>query len=101
MKTYTVSTQYVPATRCIIKRSKYACNKHIALEIIEADSKEPLIIASINLTGRTMAKDEVAIKNWSENEGIRECLEQLKVIGPVLYSIPTGYTQATIHECLI
>ena len=95
-----IDTAYCKQTECMIHKLRYPAGQALAL-IIESLDGEPLMTASVNLVDEHLADNEVAIKDWSENEGIRECLEKLGVIGPVKRSVKTGFVTATIHECLI
>ena len=44
--------------------------------------------------------DEVLIKSWSENVGIKEALIDAGIIGPLLERIPTGWVSASKHKLL-
>ena len=44
---------------------------------------------------------EVAIKDWSENEGVMKALMDGGIIGPKKTSIQCGFAEATIHDLLI
>ncbi|OJG93018.1 hypothetical protein RV15_GL002152 [Enterococcus silesiacus] len=55
-------------------------------------------MASVN-TGDKLDSSEVAIKTWSENEGIAVALVNAGVILPELqYIIPTGYVAAEVYK---
>lgn len=61
---------------------------------------EPLLKASICLEGVKIEDGEILIKNWSENSGIQECLEDLKLIGPEIDFYASYYSIATKHKML-
>jgi hypothetical protein len=82
---------------CIVKKSEYQSNNRIALELESKADGEPFAVATVNVFV-PMKKDEVAIKNYSENEGIREALQLAKIIGPPLNFISQD---VSIHKCLI
>ena len=83
-----------PIALILIGRGKYA--------------GEPIATASVylDLFVDQQAADEVAIKNWSENEGMHEALQAAGIIGPVLRThcpdpTPRMQVPATIHKLLV
>ena len=66
--------------------SRYADNERIALLLKEPDG-QLYTVCSSNLPAEEMAEDEVAIKSYSENEGILDMLIQNNVVShPVRYA---------------
>lgn len=54
---------------------------------------------TVNVAGQVLASDEVAIKTWSENEGVEKDLLLAGVIeGPVLRRIPSGFVEIPIYK---
>jgi hypothetical protein len=47
-----------------------------------------------------LADNEVAIKNWSENEGILECLQANGVVGQTKRRMPTGFVYVDVVDLL-
>lgn len=86
---------------CDIQKLRYPVGNRLALVLNETDTGESFMIASVNLPHEQQEDNEVAIKDYSENEGIRQCLEDLKIIGPIKWRSLTGPDRTTIHECLI
>lgn len=81
---------------CIVERSRYSNNNRTALLLIDAEDGEPVATATVNLPEVEMAPGEVAIKNWSENEGMVEVLVQAGVIEPPHREIALGYVIAPV-----
>lgn len=84
---------------CTLNYSTYS-NKRTAIELIDAEDGMPIAMATVNIPDASIESDEVIIKNWSENEGIREALQVAGIIGPTLRKIPTGFVLATVHKLL-
>lgn len=62
---------------------------------------EPVTICSVNIPDVVLADDEIAIKTWSENEGLLEWLQAEGIVGPVLREVPVGYVTASVCKLLI
>lgn len=80
MKTRTaqIKTKYVDSVVDIIE-DKYA-NGGIALRLVNHNTREPMMIATVCLPDRECADDEVFIKDYSENDGITAELQRLGII---------------------
>jgi len=57
---------------------------------------EPYMTASTNIPG--LNKDEVAIKNYSENEGIEASLLELGVLGRMRRTVRAGFVEVRVFE---
>ena len=79
--------------------SQYWHNKQTAIRVLALDG-EPLLIATVCVDA-DIPSGHVAIKNWSENEGVMESLQKSEVIGVAVGSIPCGYVDATVHKLLV
>ena|ERR1700748_245893 len=80
---------------------------NVALKLIGLDLPiydNLVAVASVNLPG--LLKDEIAIKDWSENEGMYEALLNAEVITPAhryeksgyIESIPVCYLRKKVYE---
>ena len=76
-------------------------NGRTALRLIDAEDGSPRATATVNIPEAKLAANEVMIKGWSENAGMQAALIAAGVIGPQLRSVPTGFVEATVHECFI
>lgn len=85
---------------CRIKQAEYD-NGRRALMLIDAVDGSPIAKATVNIPEQPLAKNEVFIKGWSENEGMQAVLIKAGVIGPEKRRVPTGFAEATVHECLL
>ena len=74
----------------------YYGNGRLAVTLLEVDTHEPIMVATVNLPDADLAEDEVAIKNWSENEGVLRFLIANDLVHPPHRKISTGFVQAEI-----
>ena len=89
---------------CQIVIYHYSNDGALAIELVSAvnDKKkdisagESIAVASVNLYG--LQNDEVAIKNYSENEGILDILLSHKLIDPSHRSINSGFVIISVHK---
>jgi len=75
---------------CEVILHEYPANKQIAIQLVIAkidqnedrscDSGQPMCMATVCLPDHTFEKNETAIKNFSENEGIYDVLIDAKII---------------------
>jgi hypothetical protein len=84
---------------CVIRFPKYG-NGRTAIQLFIEETGEPMATASVNLPDVELTSDEVAIKNWSENEGILDILVDAGVVAEPHKTEPTGYTYAHICKFL-
>jgi hypothetical protein len=82
----------------VLKKSSYP-NGSTAL-LLETVSGEPLAVATVALDE---LPDEgcVFIKDWSENAGILNSLQQNGIVGPVIRNIKTGFVHASEVKVLV
>ena len=83
-----------------VEMTRYAGNDRRAIQLIDMEDGYPYCMATVNLPGADLSDNEVAIKNWSENEGILECLQANGVIGPVKRRIPSGFVYCDVVDFL-
>lgn len=76
-------------------------NGRRAIELTIQESGEPMAVASVNLPDEPIEDDEVAIKNYSENEGILEVLIHANVISEPLREVDLGFVTVPICKLLI
>lgn len=74
--------------KCLVDTSETYSNGSTAIQLIEEDTREPIAHATINMRKGIINKDEVVIKNYSENEGILDALIEGGVISKPLRNIP-------------
>lgn len=64
---------------CVIQYGEYP-NKRTALTLNDITTSLPVVVATVNLPDVEVNKHHVLIKNYSENEGVKEALINAGVI---------------------
>ena len=75
-----------------------------ALVLYDVNDGEEVLTATVNLPEYQLqeAKDDLTfIKNWSENEGILECLVENGIVENLHMPAPTGFVMADLVKVLI
>lgn len=79
-----IATLKVFGTECSLYKSHYTNNNANALMLVETETEEPFMTASVNLPEIQLKPDEVIIKNYSENEGILDILINENIVLPLM-----------------
>ena len=80
-------------------------NGAVALELVDTEDGEPYMVATVNIPG-VLTEEGIYdgytfIKNWSENEGILECLIENKIVEPTGEIYTVGFSFAHLVKILI
>lgn len=75
-------------------------NGRTAIELIDAEDGCPVMVATINVPEVELAEGEIIIKNYSENEGVLEFLQENEIVGPVKRNIGTGFVSCPVVDLL-
>lgn len=85
---------------CVLQFHKYN-NDRTALMLVDEYDGSPVAVATINIPNEDLGKDEVVIKDYTENEGMLDTLIDAGIISnPVAY-IKTGYVNSPICKLLV
>lgn len=97
MRTFDINqpfkTKYGRAPNGVYCIAAFYTNGQRALQIKDINTHEPLLTASVALD-ETQTKDEIFIKDWSENEGVLTELIRHNVVKNPHGYIPTGFVEA-------
>jgi hypothetical protein len=85
--------------QCNVEFGKYS-NGRVAIGLVISSTGEPMTVASINFPFVEMANDEVAIKNYSENEGILDLLIAANIISTPVRFTQSGFIQSPICKII-
>lgn len=85
---------------CVVVYKKYG-NGRTAIQFLSAENGELIATASINLVAEPMEADEIAIKNYAENESMLEVLESAGIVSEPIRFVITGYVVVPICKLLI
>lgn len=81
--------------KCIVKKTKYTNNDNLALVLIDKDSYELYAKVTINLDEK-QEEDVAYVKDYSENEGIFDCLDEAGLVKEVIKVSEVGRTVAPL-----
>ena len=82
-----------------INRKRYGNGRHV-LELIDVEDGFPVMVATVNIPAASLEESEVIIKNYSENEGVLEFLQENEIVGPVKREVQTGWVTCPIVDLL-
>ena len=92
---FTFKTTYGEYPNCEFVTARYT-NGNLALQIVSRD-EGPICTCTVN-PGGVVAHDAIAVKDYSENEGMVETLTDMGIIGEELYRIPSGWVEIPVHK---
>jgi hypothetical protein len=75
-------------------------NKRKALELIDSEDGCPIMVATVNVPEVQLEPNEIIIKNYSENEGVLEFLQENGIVGPVKRTIGMGFVSCPVVDVL-
>lgn len=84
---------------CVVEFAEYN-NGRTAISLIEKKTGYPYSVATVNLPNVPLEKDEVIIKNYSENEGILDALINAGIVSKPIRKEYTGYVTADVCKLL-
>jgi hypothetical protein len=76
-------------------------NGRIRLRLRDSDDGESVATATINVPEEPLAKDEVIVKDYSENEGMLDALVRAGVVEPTGRVCVSGLTQSPVCKLKI
>jgi hypothetical protein len=79
--------------------NKYQNGQNV-IQLFDMADGFPFVMASVALTNVELDSDDVAIKNYSENEGILESLMAAGIITKPHSFVPSGYVNIPICKII-
>ena len=70
---------------CTVKFYEYDCNGRTAIKLVDSSDGTPVLTASVNLPDSDIPDGYVAIKDYSENEGVLEGLIKAGILRKSCY----------------
>lgn len=86
---------------CILVFKKYDNNGRTAIELINTRDGSPVAIATVNIPSAPLERDEVIIKNYSENEGMLDALVSNGIVEPTGKKVQSGFVECDVCKLLI
>lgn len=94
-KNLTLDTAFCRKVPVALVVTRYVSGNQLALQAYDKNSLEPMMTISVNLPDWPRKNpDHFFVKDWSENEGIAEWLEENGIAKNLGYSCPTGFVMA-------
>jgi hypothetical protein len=84
---------------CVIDVLQYR-NGRVALRLVDAYGGAPVATATVNLPDEVMEPGEVAIKDYSENEGMLATLVAAGIVGEPVRTVSSGWVTVPICPLL-
>lgn len=94
-----IKFKYGECDNCSLQFGRYKDGSY-ALSIFD-DYGEPLINVTKHVPGYKLQENQILVKNYSENEGILECLIEQEIIKNTGIVVPTGFVQLHVCDLLI
>ena len=82
----------------IIEKKQYT-NGRTAIQLIDKEDGCPVMIATVNIPEEILEKDEVIIKDYSENEGMLDFLLTNDIVTLTDQVIESGYVR--LYVCIL
>jgi hypothetical protein len=95
---YTLHGKYGTYNVIIAERS-YG-NNRLALEILDSEDGIPVMVATVNIPEVPLNEGEIIIKDYSENEGVLDFLQQNGLVGEVLREVQSGFVTCPVVKYL-
>ncbi len=97
---YTFQAKY-DSYQVYLKFDTYRNNGRTSIELREAETHAPVMVATVNLPEYTMLNPgQVLIKNYSENEGVLEFLIENGIVSKPRSWVSTGYVTVALCDLL-
>jgi hypothetical protein len=85
---------------CEAQFERYTHGGGIAIQLVDPGDDCPVATATVNPTTR-VPEGHVAVKDWSENEGILAALVAARIVRDTGMRIPCGYSSAALCRLLV
>jgi len=92
-------TVNVSGIDCVIQLGRYRDNGRLALILLEKETRDEMTVATVNMPEIFLQSGEILLKNWSENQGILEALQEAGVVEPTGLTYRSGFVE--VPKCLV
>ena len=106
-----MASVYVVAdgTRVVVRFAEWECwvqveryeNERVALRLVDVTDRTPVARATVNRPDVSLGSDEVLIKDYSENAGVLDALEQAGIVRRTGRTVPSGYAMLIVARLLL
>jgi hypothetical protein len=77
-------------------RIRHYSNERVAIELIDVEDGELVATATVNIPEEKIEKDEIIVKDYSENEGMLKALTDAGIVTKVNRHVRTGYVECPV-----
>lgn len=77
---------------CVVTYAQYG-NGRTAIQLKDKEDGSPIATASLNIPGTRLAKDEIIIKDYSENHGMAQALADAGIVSDPIRYTKSGYVE--------
>jgi hypothetical protein len=74
----------------------YYSNKRLAIVLTSAEDGSPIAKATVNIPEVSLKKDEIIVKDYSENEGMLKALTDAGIVTEVVRHATTGRVECPV-----
>lgn len=85
---------------CVLDFNYYN-NNRTAIQLIDANDGQPIAVATVNIPDEKIKKDEVIIKDYSENEGMLDTLVKAGIVSKPIRMVKTGFSEVAVCKLLV
>lgn len=96
---YTFQSKY-KTYQVYLKFDRYRNNGRTCIELREAQTHEPVMVASVNLVDAPLESGEIIIKDYSENEGVLDFLISNGIVGRPKRWFSSGWVTVPVVDLL-
>lgn len=86
---------HTPYGEAVVRMGCYG-NGRLAIQLVNAETEEPIGKLTVNLPGEELGGGEFFVKTWSENEGIAAAALASGVFEDTGRRVPTGHVEAQV-----
>ncbi len=86
---------------CIIDFGRYSLDNSLAIQLVDAEDGQSVATATVCIKDSGIEKDEVLIKDYSENEGMLKTLSDAGIVKPTGRWVKTGFVEVPVAKILV
>lgn len=86
---------------CYLKFNTYIHDSSTHMMLLDKHTNYPIATVTVCIDGSDLLEDEVAIKDYSENEGMLNCLIKNNVVSEPVRHVDSGYVKIPVCKLLV
>ena len=86
---------------CTIKKAVYP-NMRVRLDLINVEDGISVAVATLNMSNdKRLKPNQTIIRDYADNEGMLNCLQKNKIVGPTIRQVSVGLRYGHVVEILV